>query len=142
MLHFNNHHSRLSRNLPILCAAITLFLILIPHYLIAAALHRTVIQSDDLKEANSLNGEAIRLYQSGKYDEAIPLMQRALSIYEKALSPEHPAVATTLNNLAEFYRAKGDYARAEALMQRALAIREKALPPDHPDVAASLSTLR
>lgn len=36
----------------------------------------------------------------GKYGEAEPLYERALAILEKALGPEHPHVATTLNDQA------------------------------------------
>lgn len=36
----------------------------------------------------------------GKYTEAAPLYERATEIREKALGPEHPAVATVLNNRA------------------------------------------
>ncbi len=59
-------------------------------------------------------------------------------IYEKALGPAHPEVATSLNNLAALYAAQGRYAEAEPLYKRALAIREKALGPAHPNVADSL----
>ncbi len=38
------------------------------------------------------------------------------------MGPEHPNVATSLNNLAEFYRAQGRYADAEPLHKRALSI--------------------
>ncbi len=37
--------------------------------------------------------------------DAEPLYKRALAIWEKALGPEHPHVAASLNNLAELYRA-------------------------------------
>jgi len=47
--------------------------------------------------------------RQGKYSEAEPLCQRALAIDEKALGPNHPNVATNLNNLAELYRAQGKY---------------------------------
>ena len=36
----------------------------------------------------------------GEYDEAKPLYERAIAIDEKALGPDHPGVATDLNNLA------------------------------------------
>jgi tetratricopeptide (TPR) repeat protein len=55
--------------------------------------------------------------------------------------PDHPYVATSLNNLALLYGAQGHYAAAEPLHRRALAIREKTLGPDHPDVAVSLNNL-
>ena len=62
----------------------------------------------------------------------------ALAIDEKALGPEHPYVAASLNNLAVLYREQGKYEQAEPLIQRALAIREKVLGPDHPQVATVL----
>lgn len=74
----------------------------------------------------------------GQYAQAGPLYQRALAIKEKALGPEHPLVATSLNNLAAPYDDQGQYAQAEPLYQRALAILEKALGPEHPAEAASL----
>jgi tetratricopeptide (TPR) repeat protein len=73
-----------------------------------------------------------------QYAAAEPLYLRALEIYEKALGPEHPQVAATLNNLAFLSRAQGRYADAEPLYERALAITEKALGPEHPDVAVIL----
>jgi tetratricopeptide (TPR) repeat protein len=57
-----------------------------------------------------------------------PLYKRGLVIQEKALGPEHPVVATSLNNLAGLYRAQGQYAQAELFYKRALAIQEKAAP--------------
>ena len=60
---------------------------------------------------------------------------------EKALGPDHPDVANSLNNLAVLYRDLGRYEAAEPLFKRALAIDEKALGPDHPDVAVSLNHL-
>jgi len=94
-----------------------------------------------LEEAKRLNSQVIQLYQQGRYQEAIPLAKRALAIREKALGPEHPRVAASLNNLAALYKALGDYARAEPLYKRALAIREKVLGPEHPRVAESLNNL-
>ncbi|WP_437667593.1 tetratricopeptide repeat protein [Sorangium sp. So ce1182] len=81
------------------------------------------------------------LYRDGRLDAALSLARRALELREKALGPEHPDVATSLNNVAELYRATGDHARAVPLHERALAIREKALGPRHPDVATSLNNL-
>ena len=54
-----------------------------------------------------------------------PLFQRALHIREQQLGPEHPDVASSLNNLANLYCEQGKYAEAEPLYQRALHIREQ-----------------
>ena len=43
----------------------------------------------------------------GRYADAEPFYQRALTISEKALGPGHPHVAGSLNDLADVYRAHG-----------------------------------
>jgi tetratricopeptide (TPR) repeat protein len=73
-----------------------------------------------------------------RYREAEPLCQRALAIWEKVLGPEHPNVATSLNNLAGLYQAQGQYAMAESLYRRALGIFERT---QHPNMAMSLNDL-
>lgn len=98
-------------------------------------------QLDDLEEARRLGEQAVQLYKAGRYDEAVLLAERALSIKEKALGAEHPDVAVSLNNLATLYYTKNDYGHAEPLYQRALSIREKALGAEHPAVATSLNQL-
>ena len=77
----------------------------------------------------------------GDYARALPLNERALAIWEKALGPQHPNTAASLSNLANVYLSMGDYAKALPLNERALAICEKALGPEHPDTASSLKNL-
>ena len=86
-----------------------------------------------LEEARRLDGVALKHYHAGEYAEGIQPARQALEIRERLLGPEHPDVATSLNNLAQLYRSQGRYAEAEPLHQRALTIREKALGPEHPD---------
>ena len=68
------------------------------------------------------------------------MVQQALAIYEKALGPDHPDVATAVNNLALLYDKQDRTAEAEPLYKRALAIDEKALGPDHPNVVTVLNS--
>jgi Tetratricopeptide repeat len=56
---------------------------------------------------------------------AEPLYQRALAIREKALGPEHPNVATCLENYASLLRKMGRPEEAATLEVRARAIRAK-----------------
>ncbi|CAN0139752.1 unnamed protein product, partial [Scytosiphon promiscuus] len=67
----------------------------------------------------------------GKFAEAELLYTRATEIWETALGPEHPNVATALNNRAGFFSPRGSYEEAGSLYERSLAIREKALGHDH-----------
>ncbi|RBP08535.1 Tfp pilus assembly protein PilF [Roseiarcus fermentans] len=75
------------------------------------------------------------------YSEARPLFERALTIREKALGPDHPATAASLNNLALLLQAQGDLAGARLLFERALTIWETALGLGHPDTAVGLNNL-
>ncbi len=101
----------------------------------------SVFQSSELEEVIRLGQQAIKLYDEGRYNEAIPFGERAVELCEKKLGAEHPAVASMLNNLALFYGAKGEFARVESLYQRALAIYEKARGPEHPHTAAAINNL-
>src|SRR5882672_4833709 len=95
--------------------------------------------SQDVQQVGKLSEQIQTLYKEGKYDEAIPIAKQALEIREKALGPEHPSTATSLNSLAVLYVSMGAYAKAEPLYQRALKIKEKALGPEHPGTALSLN---
>jgi hypothetical protein len=72
----------------------------------------------------------------GRLAEAEPLMKRALAIDEAAFGPDHPDVATRLNNLAGLLQATSRLAEAEPLWRRALHIDEAACGPDEPDLAS------
>jgi len=92
-------------------------------------------------EWQSLNQQTIELHRAGHFDQAIVMARKALDVAENKFGPEHPDVATSLNNLALLYDKQGQYAQAELLHMRALTIREKVLGPYHPEVATSLNNL-
>jgi CHAT domain-containing protein/Tfp pilus assembly protein PilF len=101
----------------------------------------TAAQSAELLESRELIHRAVTLYGEGKYDEALPLVERAVALSERALGPEHPEVARALATLGELHRVKGDYARAEPHHQRALAIYEATLGAEHEATATTLGNL-
>jgi tetratricopeptide (TPR) repeat protein len=79
--------------------------------------------------------------QAAQWRLLVPLYEQVGHDLEAELGPEHPDVATSLNNLAELLWAQAKYAEAEPLYRQALAIRERVLGPEHPDVAESLNNL-
>eukprot|EP00633_Aureoumbra_lagunensis_P002866 CAMPEP_0197302774 /NCGR_PEP_ID=MMETSP0890-20130614/51260_1 /TAXON_ID=44058 ORGANISM="Aureoumbra lagunensis, Strain CCMP1510" /NCGR_SAMPLE_ID=MMETSP0890 /ASSEMBLY_ACC=CAM_ASM_000533 /LENGTH=633 /DNA_ID=CAMNT_0042782465 /DNA_START=287 /DNA_END=2188 /DNA_ORIENTATION=+ len=116
------------------------------------------------KFATGLNNLALLLEKQGEYDEAKPLYERAIEIWEKVHGPNHPEVATglnnlaleigektlgpnhpdvafSLNNLAELLKNQGKYDEAKPLYERSIKVREQKLGPNHPDVATPLSNL-
>ncbi|MCP4350126.1 MAG: tetratricopeptide repeat protein [Desulfobacterales bacterium] len=94
-----------------------------------------------LEEAARLNEQVVQLRNQGRYQEAIPLAKRVLTIREKIFGAEHLDVAKSLNNLAVLYNYVGNNTQAERSFKRALRIYEKALGPEHPYVATSLNNL-
>jgi len=83
-------------------------------------------------------GECYRY--KGDYDRADSLLEASLRIREKALGPEHPAVALSLHGLA---LSRMEYGRdkRESLLKRALQIMEESFGLSHPNVAKILNTL-
>ncbi len=75
--------------------------------------------------AASLNNLAELYRAQGKYAEAEPHYQRALVIREKALGPEHPQVAQSLENYATLLRETGRNTEAAKMEACGKAIRAK-----------------
>lgn len=80
------------------------------------------------------------LYQSQKrISEAIPLLQRALALWEKTSGEGHLKWAMGAANLAALHCETGEFGEAESLLRRAIVTLEKLVAPDHPDLTWMLS---
>jgi tetratricopeptide (TPR) repeat protein len=77
----------------------------------------------------------------GKYEEALPLFQKALEIRLGQLGERHPSVAASYNNLAYLYESMRRYKEALPLSQKALEISLEQLGERHPDVATTYNNL-
>jgi CHAT domain-containing protein/tetratricopeptide (TPR) repeat protein len=97
--------------------------------------------ADPEEEVLRLLEQAQKLKEAGGYGEAVPLVERALSLSRRSLGAEHPGTAMALNRLATLRQAQGDLTSAETLFRQSLAIYEKALGPDDLAVGQSLSNL-
>ncbi len=75
------------------------------------------------------------------YQTALPLLQQALAITEKALGSEHPETGGCLHNLAGLLQSMGKYDDALPFYQKSLYIMEKTLGPEHPNTGACLNGL-
>lgn len=63
--------------------------------------------------------------EQGKLKEAIKCLQETLDIREKHFHSDHPAVASTYNNLSVLHGKIGDFKAAEPYCKKALEIRQK-----------------
>jgi hypothetical protein len=68
-------------------------------------------QSAELEEIQQLDWQVAQLIKERKYSEAIPLAQRALAIYEKFFTREHPVVVTRLKQLEQLTLLKDTIAK-------------------------------
>ena len=92
-------------------------------------------------DPGALNQRVNQLIEQGKYQEAIPIAERAVEVAKHTLGPDHPKTADALNDLGFIFQKIGNYAKAEPLYQEALRIRQKVLGPEHSDTANSLNNL-
>lgn len=91
--------------------------------------------------ARLLNQAGEYLQDRGQYTQAEQFYQQALDIREQVLGPEHPDLATSLDNLATIYEFQWKFEQAEPLYQRALVMLEHVLEPGKTDLAASLNNV-
>src|ERR1022692_4402208 len=119
--------------------------VLLPHVLTATGhLDSAAGQPDPEAMADGswlLDLAGTYLQVHARLTDAKALLERALAIDEAAYGPDHPDVATGLNNLALILQDLGQPEAARPLQERALAIDEAAYSPDHPNVARDLNNL-
>ncbi len=72
-----------------------------------------------------------------KYKDALLGFEKALTLQEEHLGPQHPAVAMTLNNLGVTYTGLGEYENAIARYERSLTLHQSLEGAEHPNTASA-----
>ncbi|OLT63265.1 tetratricopeptide repeat protein [Moorena bouillonii PNG] len=111
----------------------------IPHLTEAATVLLDWLKDEDLYQP--FQGLGWFYEGQGTYEQALPWLEQGLELTRNRLGSEHPAVATSLHNLASVYENQGRYCEAEPLYVEALEMRKKLLGTQHPSVAISLNNL-
>lgn len=86
---------------------------------------RTELNGDPVLQADVLDDFGEILTNQGRFDEAQPLLEQALSVAEKEYGPDHPVAAESLINLAVVASATGRAQAAAQAIDRAIAILER-----------------
>lgn len=97
-------------------------------------------QSSDLIKSNDLNSAAVRLFNEGKYDEALPLETEALELRVRVLGPDSAELIPLLTNLGQIHK-RGSLEQSAAYFNRALKLAEKAYGPKDIRLASILDPL-
>ena len=79
-------------------------------------------------------------YALGLYDDALPLVEQALTFYRDK-GDEDLLLAEAMNEKGTVLRARGDYQETETILRDALAIMRRVLGDEHLDVAATQNNL-
>ncbi|MEI7475469.1 MAG: tetratricopeptide repeat protein [bacterium] len=99
---------------------------------------------DKLGENNSilsasLNGLALIYYSQQRFNEALPLLERAIKIAES--SNDQFNMPRYLNNLGELYRRIGQYDKAESTYNRSIEITQKTVGIDTTNYAVVIGNM-
>ena len=95
------------------------------------SVHPSYSEELNVRHADALSRQVIKLHHQGNFADAVPLAETALVIKRKVLGSRHPDVAQCLNLLAVLHKSLGHYREAEPLFKEALVINRTALGPDH-----------
>ncbi|MGN0187294.1 MAG: tetratricopeptide repeat protein, partial [Paludibacteraceae bacterium] len=111
------------------------------HY--ADSMHVAISLCDSLRLY--IVGEACSLgttsYSQGEYNNAIDYISLAADLQKKVNGEQHPAYATSLNNLGVLYDDMGDYGKAERYYLESLSIKKSVYGEQHPAYTTSLNNL-
>ncbi len=88
-----------------------------------------------------LNQAGLYFRGRAQFADAKEAFERALKIDEAAFGPDHPEVATEVNNLGLVLKNLGELAEARQCYERALRIDEAVFGADHPQVAIHVNNL-
>lgn len=91
-------------------------------------------------ELQKTNVEIVRLYSQKKYDEALPVAQKAVQLAERQFGRDNLETAKALRNLGFIQNAKGDQKSAENTFEKALDAYKKSPDLDKP-TSASLADM-
>ena len=100
-----------------------------------------VDRAKQMQEAGDLSAQVIKLYTEKKFDEAVPLAQKAVEIRKAILTPNDPAIATALVNLGELYLVTKKDREAEASLKEALSILDAQSSPEQMTLSRLLDNL-
>jgi tetratricopeptide (TPR) repeat protein len=107
----------------------------------AVGLRRTQPRANPVDLAQDLAVLAAALAGQHRHDEALALLNEAMSICEKARPPRSYEIAVHLHNLAAIHQTLGDHTSAEHLYRQALARKQTLLGDEHPEIALIANNL-
>ncbi|MEL6673916.1 MAG: tetratricopeptide repeat protein [Bacteroidota bacterium] len=110
------------------------------NYRLATSIYADAVAQDP-ENTKFINAYGYMLLEMGKYEEAIPIFQRAIKLDSLANGGRDTSVAFLYNNFGGTLGSKGQYDRAIEYFELALGIDTPALGISHPTVATVFNNL-
>ena len=85
-----------------------------------------------IRESAMRNASAARMFEEGRYDEALPLFEQALASCRSTLGNDHPDTMTVAGNLAVAYLAAGQRRKGIKYIGNNVSARARVLGDEHP----------
>jgi serine/threonine-protein kinase len=79
---------------------------------------------DPLRMARRVHRLGIARHKNGRSEDAVPALEKALTLHEQAYGEDHYDTANLLTDLGVIYRAQGNHQEAQRCLRRALRIHE------------------
>lgn len=100
------------------------------------------VQGEDSFEYGEVVGNLGYFYSSyGLYEEAEPLLMKAVGLNRKLFTGDNPHLAGSINNLAMFYEDRGRYEEAEKLYDESLGMQRRIFKEDSPELAITIDNM-
>lgn len=99
------------------------------------------MQNEFEQQVDELNSQVVMLFTEAKYEVAVEVGLRSYELARAHLASTHPALISSVNNLAGLYREMGSYEKAEQFYLQGLELRRAAYGELHRDIASSLNNL-
>jgi tetratricopeptide (TPR) repeat protein len=107
----------------------------------ALEIESTLAHPEPLRMARRVHRLGMIHQQSGRIDEAIPMLEKAVAMYEQTYGPEHLETGNQLTALGAAYRAQGNHEEAQKHLRRALKIHENTRGVQSPEAIQDLHHL-
>jgi CHAT domain-containing protein/tetratricopeptide (TPR) repeat protein len=92
-----------------------------------------------IAEADSLEQQAMELFDQGKYLQCVPVLERSLALQTTALPGDYPEAVIRMNGLAYYLAEAGAPTKADSVYRRALGVADRLLGETDPTTASILT---
>ncbi|KHD06528.2 hypothetical protein PN36_12025 [Candidatus Thiomargarita nelsonii] len=98
-------------------------------------------QDEQLKLADTYISQVVEHVQKGRFQEALPLSQKALKITTEILGEKDPVTLSIMNYLGFIYQNLGYYSKALPFFEKGYSLSKEVLGEKHPNTLSRLNNL-